>query len=336
MPTESNNTPTTPTQVGLRIYHEFERPRNGRLILVPSTSADISSPTVHGSTIVQAAKNCTDTTRYEPHIFSATYDCFMPVTHTDDSTEYVAEAMDTGTKTSLQYRLDVKMMSLTKGSPASDGLSSRLVCDSSSTMLSGGWFGIGIIRGKTASNHGTLWRTALQLGAALTFTIGKRYEGGVEGRADIFKTHRQVPCVGYENVEGFFSNSPVDAQVVVIEYGGESLETFEHPKRALYVLGSEDNGVPPLLVRRAHKHVAIPTAEGRPDSLNVAAAGAIVMYDRFVKMGIKQGRRQRREDLKKKISIKEQNEFDTSAKLLSTVAIQETPLVTTTTTKTTQ
>lgn len=51
----------------------------------------------------------------------------------------------------------------------------------------------------------------------------------------------------------------------------------------MYVLGSEGCGIPPALVARAQWHVAVPTANGRPRSLNVAAAGAIIMYDRFVK-----------------------------------------------------
>lgn len=76
---------------------------------------------------------------------------------------------------------------------------------------------------------------------------------------------------------------PVDAQVVVVEYGGQDLCDFVHPRRALYVLGSEDDGVPPALVRAANRHVSIATAEGRPSSLNVAAAGTIVMYDRLMK-----------------------------------------------------
>ena len=38
-----------------------------------------------------------------------------------------------------------------------------------------GFFGIGIVAGKTAGNIGTLWRSAYQLGASFTFTIGARH-----------------------------------------------------------------------------------------------------------------------------------------------------------------
>jgi len=93
-----------------------------------------------------------------------------------------------------------------------------------------------------------------------------------------------MPCFGYESVSAFAASAPVDAQWVAIEYGGQPLAHFRHPKRAVYILGSEDAGLPPALVARAHHHVSIPTAPGRPASLNVAAAGAIVMWDRLLKI----------------------------------------------------
>jgi tRNA G18 (ribose-2'-O)-methylase SpoU len=52
----------------------------------------------------------------------------------------------------------------------------------------------------------------------------------------------------------------------------------------VYVLGDEKDGLPADVVALCSHHVSISTAEGRPDSLNVAAAAAIVMYDRFGKL----------------------------------------------------
>lgn len=56
------------------------------------------------------------------------------------------------------------------------------------------------------------------------------------------------------------------------------LETAAHPKRAIYILGAEDYGVPTELMR-GHQKVQIDT----PMCLNVASAGSIVMYDRHLK-----------------------------------------------------
>lgn len=162
-------------------------------------------------------------------------------------------------------------------------LANRMVCNSSATSLTSNWFGIGILRGKASSNHGTLWRSALQFGCSMTFTIGQRYQRKIEACSDVYKTSRQIPCIPFPDVTAFMDMAPVDAKIVAVEYGGQDLISFVHPKRALYVLGSEDAGLPPELVAYAHAHISIPTADGRPDSLNVASAGAIIMYDRFMK-----------------------------------------------------
>lgn len=39
-----------------------------------------------------------------------------------------------------------------------------------------GFFGIGIYRGKVEMNHGTLWRSAYQMGASFVFSLGARFE----------------------------------------------------------------------------------------------------------------------------------------------------------------
>ena len=51
---------------------------------------------------------------------------------------------------------------------------------------------------------------------------------------------------------------PYSAQLIAVEMGGEPLETFEHPKRAVYVLGSEDNGIPDSMLRMCHARVTLP------------------------------------------------------------------------------
>ena len=68
---------------------------------------------------------------------------------------------------------------------------------------------------------------------------------------------------------------------VCIEMGGTPLSDFVHPKRALYILGSEDSGISAML-KSACKHVICLDAE-RSQSFNVAVAGSMVLYDRYVK-----------------------------------------------------
>ena len=63
--------------------------------------------------------------------------------------------------------------------------------------------------------------------------------------------------------------------------GGVPLAEFEHPERAIYVLGAEDSGLPDAVVRSCLRCVHI-EAE-REESFNVAVAGSLIMYDRLVK-----------------------------------------------------
>lgn len=269
--------------ISLRVYHEAEKPRNGRLVTVneggvyPSSSPDEDpSLGVSGSQMFSALSDSVDLNRYAPHVYCSQTDCFVAVQH-GPGHFYPAYTHTEG----VPPRLDVRLMLRNYG--ASNPRGDQLICDASSADLRGAWFGIGIVRGKVASNHGSLWRSALSFGASYTFTVGRRYDKKSEGAADVYKSHRQMPCFGYESVSAFAASAPVDAQWVAIESGGQSLAHFRHPKRAVYILG-EDTGIPPSLVARAHHHVSIPVAPGRPASFNVAAAGAIVMWDRMLKV----------------------------------------------------
>lgn len=273
-----------PKRIRLRLFFEFERPRNGREVLIDDPAVGENVAVVPVKTVLTAVAAASDTSRFTPHVYDPTADCFISLTeNAPDTIIAEAPAESVPDKSRALWRIDVKLVAGKGGGRSAGSLAESLVCDSSATALTGSWFGIGIARGKTASNHGSLWRSALQLGAALTFTIGRRYEKKVEGSADIYKTYRQVPCLPFEDVGAFMAAVPIDAQIVAVEYGGMYLTDFEHPKRAVYVLGSEDSGLPPALVQHAHRHVSIPTAGGRPNSLNVAAAGAIIMYDRQLK-----------------------------------------------------
>ena len=59
------------------------------------------------------------------------------------------------------------------------------------------------------------------------------------------------------------------------------LPSFPHPLRAAYVLGPERGALSPELAARCQHLVRIPAAF----SLNLATAGAIVMYDRLRSLG---------------------------------------------------
>ena len=68
-----------------------------------------------------------------------------------------------------------------------------------------------------------------------------------------------------------------------VEFTDEAipLPSFRHPARAAYVFGSERGSLSPRLQALCRHIVKIPTGF----CLNVATAGAIVMYDRAITMG---------------------------------------------------
>ena len=142
----------------------------------------------------------------------------------------------------------------------------------------GGYFGIGIYQAKRADNVGHLWRSAYQLGASFIFTIGARYR---PQPSDVYNTWQHIPLFSYSNLEDFLASPAYDCPLVGIEENGQSILDFQHPHRAIYLLGAEDNGLPDFIVRQCHHHITIPAL--RAASYNVAQAGTLVMYDRMAK-----------------------------------------------------
>jgi tRNA(Leu) C34 or U34 (ribose-2'-O)-methylase TrmL len=138
-----------------------------------------------------------------------------------------------------------------------------------------GYFFIGIYQPKTAENVGTLWRSAYQLGAAGIFTIGRRYNGQC---SDTCKAERHIPLFNYETFEQFQATRPYAAPLVAVEFGGVALEQFRHPQQAIYMLGSEDSGLPDFIIQAAQHHVQLSSV--RQPSYNVAVTGSVVMYHR--------------------------------------------------------
>lgn len=141
-----------------------------------------------------------------------------------------------------------------------------------------GYFAIGIENTKDAFNVGSLWRTADLFGAAFIFTIGRRYKTQA---SDTMKTARRVPLFHYADFEDFLGHLPHDAQLVGLELDSRAkpVEYFRHPERAIYLLGVEDHGLSKAAMQRCQHLVQLP---GR-DSLNVAVAGSVVLYDRHAK-----------------------------------------------------
>ncbi len=143
-----------------------------------------------------------------------------------------------------------------------------------------GYFAIGAERISKSLNLGNLMRSAHGFGAAFTFTVGTSYNV-LEAAADTSKGARHLPHYNWSGLDTMAL--PQGCKLVGVELVPEAIElpSFRHPIRAAYVLGPERGSLSPELLARCDYTVKIPTSF----CINVAMAGAIVMYDRVRTMG---------------------------------------------------
>jgi TrmH family RNA methyltransferase len=119
-------------------------------------------------------------------------------------------------------------------------------------------------------NLGTLIRTADAFGAAVALSeesadpLGPRALRASAGA--IFR----VPLVAWDDAS--------DRRVALVAHGGVPLDEADLTPPLTFVLGSEREGLPESLVTKCHLPVTIPLP-GQAESLNVAAAGAIALYE---------------------------------------------------------
>ena len=142
-----------------------------------------------------------------------------------------------------------------------------------------GYFAIGAERMSKALNLGNLMRSAHGFGASFTFTVGATYKA-LEARADTSKGQWHLPHYNWTDLDEMAL--PQGCVLVGIELVDEAIDlpSFRHPLRAAYVLGPEMGSLSPALLGRCQHVVKIPTRF----CINVAMAGAIVMYDRVRSM----------------------------------------------------
>ena len=144
-----------------------------------------------------------------------------------------------------------------------------------------GYFGIGAEGVSKSANVGALLRTGHAFGAAFCFTIGSGWDARADRRADTADTPLHVPMYRFAGLPDLLL--PRGCALVGIERVDDAtdLPSFRHPLNAAYVLGPERAGLSPALLARCDHVVQIPTRF----SLNLAVAGALVLYDRLLQHG---------------------------------------------------
>ena len=144
-----------------------------------------------------------------------------------------------------------------------------------------GYFGIGVEGVSKPMNLGSLLRSAHAFGASFAFTIGAAFDARAAAQADTSAAVASLPFQAHPDLAGF--TLPHGCRLVGIELMDEAAElpSFTHPLQAAYVLGAERASLSPALVERCDFLVKIPTRF----CVNLAIAGALVMYDRMISLG---------------------------------------------------
>ena len=144
-----------------------------------------------------------------------------------------------------------------------------------------GYFGIGAEGVSKSANVGALLRTAHAFGASFCFTLGTGFDARAGRSADTADTPAHVPLWRFDDAAAL--QLPKNCLLVGIEIHEDAAElpSFRHPLSAAYVLGPERSSLSPALLARCDHLVRIPTRF----SLNLAVAGALVLYDRLLQHG---------------------------------------------------
>jgi TrmH family RNA methyltransferase len=123
-------------------------------------------------------------------------------------------------------------------------------------------------------NVGTLLRSADAFGAGVMLSEGCADPFGPKAlRAAMGSTFR-VPLLDFE----------LRNAVALVAEGGEPLQDVELERYSTFVLGSEREGLPEDLLSRCDVQATIPTS--CVESLNVAMAGTIALYERRRRSGV--------------------------------------------------
>lgn len=143
-----------------------------------------------------------------------------------------------------------------------------------------GYFAVGVERLSKPMNAGNLFRTAHAFGASFLFTVAASYSQR-RAHSDTSRAPLHLPLYAFDSVAEL--SLPDGCRLVGVEIADEAeeLPSFHHPLQAAYVLGAERGGLSSALLSRCDHVVRIPAAF----SLNVATAGAVVLYDRLLAHG---------------------------------------------------
>ncbi len=144
-----------------------------------------------------------------------------------------------------------------------------------------GFFAVGAEGISKPMNLGNLMRSAHAFDASFFFTVDADKRIRSAPKSDTSKSPDHLPLFHWDNVEAM--DLPQGCQLVGVELSDDAIDlpSFGHPLRAAYILGPERGSLSKTMQGRCDHIIKIPTKF----CINVATAGAIVMYDRHRALG---------------------------------------------------
>ncbi len=138
-----------------------------------------------------------------------------------------------------------------------------------------GYACIGLDNPKNSINVGHALRACGIYSAAFLAVSGHRYH---KAPTDAMRHHKHLPLMTVNDLRDVIPYDCVPVAVEIIE-GAKPLTEYEHPERAFYVFGAEDNTLGERVLSWCRDIVYIPTA----GCMNLAATVNVVLYDRMMK-----------------------------------------------------
>ncbi|MDH3194953.1 MAG: RNA methyltransferase [Hyphomicrobiales bacterium] len=144
-----------------------------------------------------------------------------------------------------------------------------------------GYFAIGAEGLSKPMNFGNLMRSAHAFGASFFFTVNADAAIRRSPGSDTSRSVDHLPYYAWPDVASMAL--PKGCRIVGVELSEDAVDlpSFCHPRQAAYVLGPERGSLSETMLSRSNHVIRIPSAF----CINVATAGAIVMYDRIRMFG---------------------------------------------------
>ena len=119
---------------------------------------------------------------------------------------------------------------------------------------------------------GTLLRSADAFGAGVALSPGCADPTGPKALRGSMGAVFRVPAMGFDEAPG--------RRVALVAHGGEPLAAVDLSGEVVFVLGAEREGLPAEVLERCDVRASIPQVGGA-ESLNVAMAGTVALYERL-------------------------------------------------------